>query len=160
MIRFSRSVYLPPENEVFFRRVLAKTREGSRFDLMDQFIQHGTTTVKTHCICVARKAYEISIRRNMKVDTESLIRGALLHDYFLYDWHERSWPNAIHGYTHPGKALKQAEKDFELTEIERDMIRHHMFPLTIFPPKTKEGWLLCLADKIVATQETIGDRLK
>ena len=160
MLHFSRSVYLPPENEVLFRRVLARTREGSRFDEMDRFIQHGKTTVKTHCICVARKAYELAIRKKLDVDEESLIRGALLHDYFLYDWHEKSWANSIHGYTHPGKALKQAEKDFSLTEIERDMIRHHMFPLTIFPPKTREGWLLCLADKIVATQETIGDRLK
>ncbi|MBR5422208.1 MAG: HD domain-containing protein [Lachnospiraceae bacterium] len=143
-----------------FKRVLKRTREGSRFDTMDSFVQHGDTSVRTHCLHVAQTAYFIAWRFGVKVDEDSLIRGALLHDYFLYDWHEKSWANAIHGYTHPGKALKQAEADFDLNETERDMIKHHMFPLTPFPPRTKEGWLLVLADKVCATGETIGDRLK
>ena len=123
-------------------------------------MQHGDTTVRQHCIHVAHTAYYLAWRFNWKVNEDDLIRGALLHDYFLYDWHENNWPNKIHGYTHPGKALKNAEQDFDLSNRERDMIRHHMFPLTIFPPRTKEGWILCLADKICATGETVGDRIK
>ena len=144
----------------FFKKILKDTRKGSRFDQMDDFIQHGDTTVRTHCLHVAQTAYYLACRHGWKVDEASLIRGALLHDYFLYDWHVKSWANSIHGYTHPGKALRQAEKDFELNDIERDMIKHHMFPLTIFPPRTKEGWILVLADKICAMGETIGDRMK
>ena len=92
---------------------------------------------------------------NIKVDEEELIRGALLHDYFLYDWHEKSLENSVHGFTHPLKALNQAKKDFELSAIERDMILNHMFPLTLNPPRSKEGKLLCLADKLCATKETL-----
>lgn len=137
-----------------FKKILDEVKENSRFELSDNFIQHGSTTVKKHCIDVAHTAYYISLKLKIKVKSDELIRGALLHDYFLYDWHEVCWKNSIHGYTHPSIALKEASKDFELTDTERDMIKHHMFPLTPMPPKTKEGILLCLADKICAIRET------
>jgi uncharacterized protein len=124
------------------------------------FIQHGTVSVYAHCIGVAIMCLVIADRLRMNVDRRSLVRGALLHDYFLYDWHELSLANTIHGYTHPGYALREAEKDFDLTKTERDMIIHHMFPLTLVPPFTPEGWILMIADKICALGETIGDRLK
>lgn len=149
---------LPLEKEVLFREILSEVRRTSRFDNTEKFIQHGKTTVRSHCIAVAYTALYISYKLKVRVNEAELIRGALLHDYFLYDWHERTIPNMIHGYTHPGKALKQAEMDFELSIIEKDMISHHMFPLTIFPPKTKEGFILCLADKLVASRETIKRR--
>ncbi len=151
---------LPLEKQRLFKKVLKEVRENSRFDLMDNFMQHGDTTVRTHCLHVAQTAFYLAVRFRLKVDEEALIRGALLHDYFLYDWHEQSLANTIHGYTHPGYALHEAEKDFELTETERDMIIHHMFPLTLVPPFTPEGWILVIADKICALGETIGDRIK
>lgn len=146
---------LPIEKQILFKEILANIKANSRFELNDNFIQHGKTTVKMHCIAVAYTALFISYRLKLRVNEAELIRGALLHDYFLYDWHERSLANMIHGYTHPGKALKQAMKDFDLSDTEKDMIKHHMFPLTITPPKTTEGKILCLADKLVATKETI-----
>ena len=149
---------LPAKKEQKFRDILKETRENSRFDQNDQYIKHGTTTVKTHCINVAQTAYFMSHRLHIKVHERDLIRGALLHDYFLYDWHDKCLKNSIHGFTHPGKALKEASKDFELTKIEKDMIRSHMFPLTVRPPKYREGVLLCIADKLCALQETIGGR--
>ncbi|MCR5251419.1 MAG: HD domain-containing protein [Lachnospiraceae bacterium] len=151
---------LKKEKVELFRQVLRETRRDSRFDDMDNFIQHGDTSVRTHCLHVAQTAFYLASRFHLRVDEVALIRGALLHDYFLYDWHEKSWTNSIHGYTHPRKALRQAERDFELSETERDMILHHMFPLTAFPPRTKEGWLLVIADKLCATGETIGGRLR
>ena len=30
-----------------------------------------------------------------------------------------------------------------------------MFPLTFVPPMRREAWLVCLADKICATKETL-----
>lgn len=40
-------------------------------------------------------------------------------------------------------------------QIERDSIEHHMFPLTPYPPKYIEGYLVTAADKISATKETL-----
>lgn len=149
---------LPKVKREKFLEILDETRKNSRFDESVNYIQHGKTTVREHSINVAHTAYYMSHKLNLKVKEKELIRGALLHDYFLYDWHDKSLKNSIHGYTHPGSALKEAEKDFELSNTERDMIKHHMFPLTIMPPKTKEGVLLCIADKLCAIKETIDRR--
>jgi uncharacterized protein len=35
------------------------------------------------------------------------------------------------------------------------MIRRHMWPLTVIPPKYKEAWALTLVDKVLATRETL-----
>jgi len=148
---------LPLKKRSIFLSVLYETAEDSNSRLLQcqSYIQHGCTTVLMHVILVALTAFSLALKYNIKVNEESLIRGALLHDYFLYDWHETSWANSIHGFTHPGKALKCAQEDFNLTKIEENMILHHMFPLTPIPPTTKEGLLLCLADKICATKETV-----
>ena len=151
---------LPKEKEDKFYSFVKDITKNSRFYQCKQYTQHGDTSVWEHCIKVAHTAYALSHKFNIKVSEAELIRGALLHDYFLYDWHEKNWPNKIHGYTHPRKACKEALKDFDLTKREQDMILHHMFPLTPMPPKYREGVLLCLADKMCATRETVDRRKK
>ena len=88
------------------------------------------------------------------VNLRSLIRAALLHDYFLYDWHD--WDNGQHrwhGFTHGHAALMNALKDFDLNDIERNSIENHMFPMTPVPPAYIEGYLVTLSDKLSATAE-------
>ncbi len=118
--------------------------------------QHGTFSVYDHSVYVTSMCIGLSKKLHIKVNEKALVRGALLHDYFLYDWHEPKKENRIHGFTHPGIALRNAEKDFDLGKIERDMIKKHMFPLTPKPPRYRESIILCLADKICATYETAG----
>lgn len=149
---------LPAVQHEKFLGILCDIRKNSRFDESVNYIQHGKTSVREHSINVAYTAYYLTHKLNIKVKENDLIRGALLHDYFLYDWHDKSLKNSIHGYTHPGNALKEALKDFELSKTEQDMIKHHMFPLTITPPKTKEGVILCIADKLCAIKETVNRR--
>ena len=52
------------------------------------------------------------------------------------------------------KALSK-KQGVELTEIEQNIIKRHMFPLTVIPPKHKESVIVCLVDKYVATKEII-----
>ena len=85
-------------------------------------MMHGTTSVMDHCINVAYTAYYMSYKLNMEVNDAELIRGALLHDYFLYDWHIKDEARKLHGFCHPIVALENAQKDFELTKIEKDII--------------------------------------
>lgn len=134
--------------------------QHSRFHETKQFIQHGTTSVYSHSIKVARNSLRLVNRLHLKVDKASLVRGALLHDYFLYDWHDKSDDHRLHGFTHPRRALENAKKCLSLNEREEDMILRHMFPLTPIPPKYKESWILCLVDKLSSIEETIGDRKK
>ena len=91
---------------------------------------------------------------DIKVDKRSLVRGALLHDYFLYDWHDDDPSHRLHGFTHAERALKNASNDFALNDIEKDMIYCHMFPLNISRvPRYNESLILCVADKISALKK-------
>ena len=136
-------------------RDLIITDEAQR---MKGFVQHGTTSVFEHAVSVAKfsllMADSIEKVFKKKVDRRSLVRGALLHDYFLYDWHEKNEFHRLHGFTHPGRALRNAQRDFDLNDIEKDVICKHMFPLTLVPPKHLESFIVCTADKWSAICET------
>ena len=125
---------------------------------MKKYTQHGKTTVFEHCVAVAKYslliAYHLEKVLNISIDKDSLVRGALLHDYFLYDWHIKGHAKGLHGFTHPSVAMKNAVRDFKLNRIEKDVIVKHMFPLTPFPPKYLESYIVSVADKWCATAET------
>ena len=124
---------------------------------MKSFTQHGTTSVFEHTVSVAKyslKMANVLEKLGAKIDRRSLVRGAILHDYFLYDWHEKNEFHRLHGFTHPKRALDNAARDFDLNHIESDIIRKHMFPLTPVPPKHIESGLVCIADKWCAICET------
>ena len=123
------------------------------------YIQHGDVTVFDHCIAVAEYSCRMAEFLHLSVNRKAMIRGALLHDYFLYDWHEKNAGHRFHGFIHAGRALQNAKNDFELTRREENIILRHMFPLNIVPPMCKEAWLVCLADKICASKETIVRRI-
>lgn len=129
------------------------TAEG-RLRAESQYISHGTTSLLEHSIDVAEEALHIVDRLHLRVDEEALIRGALLHDYYLYDWHDSQRAPSWHGFKHPYIALRNARKDFDLNAIEEDIIRRHMFPLTPIPPMHLEAWVVCMADKYCAAGET------
>jgi len=124
-------------------------------DVERNFIQHGSVNVFEHSYSVACVGVYIAKRFRIKVDYPSLVRGALLHDYFLYDWHIPDKSHRLHGIYHAKKALYNASRDFELNKIERDIISKHMFPLNIKLPRYKESVIVCIADKICATYETL-----
>lgn len=125
-----------------------------------EFIQHGDVSVYEHSVSVALECLKIANYLQIPIDIKSLIRGALLHDYFLYDWHEKDDSHKWHGFRHAKTALKNAKKEYILSEIEENMIYCHMFPLNLRIPKYRESIILCIADKIVATKETISPYMK
>ena len=126
--------------------------QKSHLRRMEKFTQHGDTSCLLHTIAVAYYSIKIAEFFGIKYKKRDLIRGALLHDYFLYDWHDGEKERRIHGFTHPMTALRNADRD--LTDTERDIIKKHMFPLTVIPPTCREGWIVCLADKYCSLYET------
>lgn len=133
---------------------------SEQFLRLKEFIQHGNVTVYEHCIHVALCAIKLNRTLYANSKERELVRGALLHDYFLYDWHNADAPGNVHpklhGFYHPGIALKNATRDFVLSEREKDIIHKHMWPLTISNiPRCREAWLVCLADKYASTLETL-----
>ncbi len=147
---------LPQKYHKIFQNKLEEICKSSRLLESHRYMQHGTTSVFRHSVSVAYVSYYLALKWKLEVDVDSLLRGALLHDYFLYDWHEKDASHRWHGYHHADKALGNALEDFPLNEIERDMIYCHMFPLNLTRvPKYKESWLLCWADKLCSSAETV-----
>lgn len=94
-------------------------------------------------------------RWQIRLEPKSLVRGALLHDYFLYDWHQKDPSHRLHGFRHPKTALGNAQRDYHLNWKEKNIIARHMFPLIPVPPQCREAWIVCLADKWCALGETV-----
>lgn len=143
------------ENIKKLEEIIKFLSENTRFLETKNFIQHGDTTVYAHVIAVAKKSIEVAEKYNLNVDMDSMIRGALLHDYFLYDWHDGKRERCIHGFTHPMKAYRNAKSELNLNRIEKDIIIKHMFPLTPLPPRYLESWIVTYSDKYVSLAETL-----
>ena len=124
-------------------------------ELEKGFFQHGTVTVYDHSVAVALMCLQLAMLLHIQADRRSLVRGALLHDYFLYDWHIKVKGRPLHGFWHARFAMANAQRDFGLSQIERNMILSHMFPMNKTLPRYRESVLLCTADKICATRETV-----
>ena len=120
-----------------------------------KYKQHGDVSCYGHSIAVACESARLALRLRLRVDMRGMIRGALLHDYFLYDWHDPDKCLRLHGFTHSKRALENAERDFSLTDTERDVISKHMFPLTPRPPRRLESLVVTIADKICASREVL-----
>lgn len=119
--------------------------------------QHGNVTVFEHSLSVAETSLWLSKKLHIKVDEESMVKVALLHDYFLYDWHDKNHPR-LHGFRHASFAADNAMRDFGLTKKEYRAIRTHMFPLNLRIPTSREGLILTIADKYCAAHETVKTR--
>lgn len=129
--------------------------QSKSFVSMKKYIQHGQTDCLFHSISVAHLSLEAANFYNIKVSKTSLIKGALLHDFFLYDWHKPSRYHRFHAFTHPGTALTNSMLEWELNDKEADIIKKHMFPLIPVLPRYKESVLVCLADKICSSAEIL-----
>ena len=143
-----------------YEELAAPTLAAPRVALMAGYVQHGKTTTLEHVAAVAYLSLALVRKLGLRCDERALVRGALLHDYYLYDWHDHSAaPDAWHGFTHPRHALRNAEKDFpDLTPLERDIIAHHMFPLVPSPPRHVESLVVSLVDKACSTVEVFARR--
>lgn len=122
---------------------------------MKLYPHHGSTNCYQHCLHVAYYNYQWC--RFLGMDARSAARAGMLHDLFLYDWHTHAKKTGdhFHGLTHPEAALKNAEKFFELNKTEKDIIRSHMWPVTLFSiPHTREAWITTLTDKYCGACET------
>lgn len=134
----------------------ALERDG-RLGLLRTYIQHGSVTTYDHVCRVAQTAWRWARRSGLPVCESELLRGALLHDYYLYDWH--GGPNRLHAVNHPVIAATNACEDFELSLREENIIAAHMWPLPPLPwsrvPQSREAWLVCAADKWCSLAETL-----
>jgi len=132
--------------------------EHEEFLKLKEFFHHNSS-IYEHVQDVAYFSYRIC--KILKLDHRSAARGALLHDFFLYDWRNHDVPDLprkkFHGIGHPAIAVDNAKKHFSINEIEEDIIKKHMWPLTIVPPKYKESFIVSFADKYLSSKEFVSE---
>ncbi len=125
-------------------------------ECMKRFIQHGSISTYDHVIRVVRLSYYLNRHFHLGAPDAELVRGAFLHDFYLYDWHENGYIGRFHGLHHPAVALENARRRYDLTPVECNIIESHMWPLTLFTaPQSRAALIVCLADKICSCGETV-----
>jgi uncharacterized membrane protein len=144
----------PFENE--FYEIIKDIYEHNEFLKLKEH-HHHNSSIYEHVMDVSYFSYRVC--KFLKLDYRSAARGALLHDFFLYDWRNHDVPDLpehkYHGIEHPKIALANANKHFILNDIEKDSIIKHMWPLTLVPPKYKESFIVSFADKYLASKEFV-----
>lgn len=116
------------------------------------FMHHMSVDRLQHVTSVAFLSYLLC--RRLGLDYRSAARGAMLHDLFYYN-RSGSGDKSVkfHTFRHPGTALENARRIFDLTPKEESIIKRHMWPVTLTPPTNREAFIVCMADKYCAILE-------
>ncbi|MDO4398331.1 MAG: HD family phosphohydrolase [Oscillospiraceae bacterium] len=119
---------------------------------LEKYEQHFKINRLQHIRSVAYLSFLIA--RKLKLNYVETARAAVMHDLFYYDWRENDLSHKLHGYRHPGFALKNAYYLCgTLSERERDIIKKHMWPLTPALPRYPESFVVTMMDKYCAAIE-------
>jgi uncharacterized protein len=147
---------LTKEDQQALNTTLAPYLADDAVRQMASYTQHGTVSTLSHCMNVARTSLWLSRKLHLNVDTKTMLVGALLHDFFLYDWHGAGWR---HSYRHAERACRNAVAHFDVDEQTQHVIRCHMWPMGIMHvPVTREAVLVNLSDKYNSLHETLFQR--
>ncbi len=119
------------------------------FRELDNEMHHGISRFG-HSYRVAEGVYKLT--KKLHFNYKEATRAALLHDfYFNYQLEENGEVKNL--VEHPSMALLNASKYYELSDMQKNMIVSHMFPLSKELPKYKESICITIVDKVVAVYE-------
>lgn len=143
---------------------------SDEFQKRKLFYHHHNKTVFEHSIRVSYHAFMLAKYFNASVRICAI--AGLLHDFYPKAWLyskeleelDKTYLSELntkkplfkrHGFTHGKEASLNYVKYFPYLENKRitDAIKNHMFPLTIRPPKTKEGFIITYVDKLNSLHE-------
>ena len=136
-----------------FKEIIQDIVQNSSVLSLKEHVQHMKGSRYQHCYEVAFYTYVLC--KKLGLDYVSATRGAMLHDFYFYDWRNKGveGQKRFHAYRHPRIALHNAIENFDLNEFEKDIIVKHMWPLTFPLPKFSESYIVTLVDKYCATKE-------
>ena len=153
------------KTNIEFENLVSDILENEYFLETKKDIHHGTSKYE-HSIRVAKLSYNLS--KIFKVDRKATARAGLLHDFFFGTRKEKPENSYLR---HPVTASLNAKKYFNVSELESEAIKTHMFHQVLlkkifpfinrkekasikeFKPKSKEGWIICASDMIVSIME-------
>lgn len=135
-----------------YSKIVSHIMENKEFLKIDNCRHHGITRLE-HSLRVSYFSYKIS--KKLKLNANETAVAGLLHDFFTND-ELTTKEHRFSAFTHPKKCLKNADYHFELSDMQKDIIFSHMFPLIpTRPPKYLESWVVSMVDKVVAIYEFV-----
>ena len=106
----------------FFHDLLAE----SGLERINEYVQHGSTTRLLHSLPVAYYSYRLARFTRLSFHWQELVRGALLHDYFLYDAQDGDPARKGHWTRHPHIAAEKAKQEMDLPHWRGDQPLPHV----------------------------------
>lgn len=153
------------KNNNDFDNLVSDILENKYFLETKHDLHHGTSKYE-HSIRVAKLSYKLS--KVFKADIKSTTRAGILHDFFFGTRKDKPENSYLR---HPVTASFNAKKYFDVSDLEAEAIKTHMFHQVLlkkifpfvnrqekasikeFKPKSKEGWIICASDLIVSIME-------
>lgn len=142
------------EDDMEYMNIIYDILKNEEVNKMSE-IQHHRDTRLNHSLKVSYHSYRLA--RHLKLDYKAVARAGLLHDfYFEQVSDQEKFRDRVYLLLdkHPQNAIKNSLEYFELNDMEKDIIRSHMFPFDIKIPKYSESWLVSMVDKYVSVKET------
>lgn len=151
--------YVTKDHEYY--QIVQTILEDPEFQKRKKFMHHENRTVYDHCLVVSILSYLWAKKWNL--DYKAAAIGGLLHDFYEKPWQtsenklikkEKTSLFKKHGFIHAKEAAHNAQKYYPelMNEKIDNIIRRHMFPLNIHPPKYKESWIITTVDKYVSME--------
>ena len=133
-----------------YRDLVSDILQNEDFLKLRLYRQHNWSNRLMHSINVSYMSWYLA--KKWHCNKKVAARAGLLHDFCLFDFHEKPPTGEHQAFFHPKAAAENSIEYFHVSERERSAILTHMFPLGPIP-KNKEAWIITLADKICATAE-------
>ncbi len=135
-----------------YTNLVSDILENEEFTKLSSITHHGSNRFD-HCLRVSYWSYKVG--KALRLDYEKIARAGLLHDFFIDDnTNLNRKDKTIILMNHPQYALENASKYFDLTDMEKDIILTHMFPVSPKRvPKYLESWIVDIVDDFVAIYE-------
>jgi len=146
-------LYLTPKEKTLLKiQYINTARPLLELPEVAKLSQYGHHRGKTRLEHVKEVAYLSFLwGKQLSLDGEAIVRGALLHDLFYYDWLYEG--PRLHGFRHHNIALKNARQITRLSKKEEDIIKKHMWPLTVVPPRYVESLVVSLVDTFCSARD-------
>ena len=141
------------KEETLYADIVSQYMQDHEWLQLMELEHHKNTNRLMHSLHVSYLCFLQAFRLGW--DYVSAAIGGLLHDFVLFtkkDYRVKRIQD-IWCFHHPQEALKKAETKYELSDISKDIIQKHMFPIAFSFPKHRETWLITYWDKYCAIRE-------
>lgn len=145
------NVYVDEDRE--YLEFVSDILNNDEFKKLANYVHHNSDRLQ-HSLNVSYHSYKISKKFNL--DSKKIARAALLHDFFFIDNFSVSKTNRLMTlFAHPRQALDNSLKYYYLSDMERNIILSHMFPIGLDFPRYKESVLVDVVDDYISIYEAI-----